>query len=108
MADSAAIKHHIPTVPRYGNSQGSSLTSKVNGIVVILGPPIDSQFRTHISSLDLPDVSSPTRGDGSAPSDLPRNCSLAVERWWPTPASMHPKDHCRQVRHRNASAPGCK
>src|ERR1700722_9102133 len=91
-ADSAAIKHHIPTRPREGRIHTAC---DDGGALITLLKTISSFTHarlTHISNPDLPDVSNPTKVAGFPPPESSRNCSQAAETSWTTPASTHPKD----------------
>src|SRR5258708_34692508 len=74
IADYEAIKQYTPSRPRDGSVQ------------------VSAEALIRISSQDLPDVSSPTAGDGSSRPGLFRSCIPAAESEWTIRASTHPRD----------------
>src|ERR1700733_2779910 len=97
IADSATIRHAIPTTPRYGNTHGASRA--LIGIVLVVCVIRNSRP-------DLPDVSNPTAAGGCSQLVQRQSYKLAAAKAWPTPASTHPTDHVPQSRPGNTPTPG--
>src|SRR5206468_3041501 len=63
----------------------------------VLGRLLPCRSVTRISSPDPVDASDPREGGCCAQLEASRNYIQAVATWWPTRASIHPKDRLQQV-----------
>src|ERR1039458_7065140 len=100
IAASAVIRHHIPTMPRSGSTQGVS-APRLTGIVA------DGSI-IHISNLDLLDASYPRVDGGFLPLVLQRSYRTAAVNQSPTPGTRHPMDLGLQASHESTSEQGCR
>src|ERR1700691_713051 len=98
IADSATMKHAIPTVPRYGSVHAISTAPSI-GIVLAV-------FIIRSPRLDLQDVSDPTVVGGCSPSAQRQSYTKAAEKSSPTPASTHPTGRGRLLCHGSTTTPG--
>src|SRR5215469_2860147 len=92
IADSATIRHHMPTLPRIFGDSGRSLCAL--SMLVAVNEAL--HLSTRISNPDLPDASSPIRDAGSSLQEFPRSCTQEAAMLWTTLTSKHPKDHYRR------------
>src|SRR5882757_8304780 len=100
IADSATIRHAIPTTPRCGSAHGGSTRALIG--IVLVACVIRSPRP------DLPDVSDPTAAGGSEQLAPPQSCTRAAEKASPTPASTRPTDRVRLSRRDSTTAPCCR
>src|ERR1700759_287147 len=100
IADSATIRHAIPTTPRCGSVHGGSICALIGTALVacVIRNPRP----------DLPDVSDPTADGGCGLLAPPQSCTRVAERASPTPTSTRPTDHVRLSRRDSTTAPCCR
>src|ERR1035437_1209099 len=100
MAASAAIRHHMPTMPRLGSTHGASelsLTGTVSGVCII-----------HNSNLDPLGALGPIAACGCLRLAPQQSCTKAAVKQLTIPASRRPMDQVRQSSRENRSEQDCR